>query len=200
VPRQCPAAPAGAGRAGAGPAAQPVLAPVGVSRSHLLAGAVILSRRRCLVMTDAERPWVDGLTFVEVLDRTAERHGERDALVFPWLNYRRSYAEFRADVRRAARALMALGINRGDHVGVWATNWPQWVIIQFAAAHVGAVLVNVNPAYRSHELRYVLQQADITTLLLTDRYKTSNYFDLLAEVCPELGRCPPGELRSADCP
>jgi fatty-acyl-CoA synthase len=151
-------------------------------------------------MTDAERPWVDGLTFVEVLDRTAECHGERDALVFPRLVHRRSYAEFRADVRRTARALMALGVRPGDHVGIWATNWPQWIVIQFAAAHVGAVLVNVNPAYRSHELRYVLQQADITTLLLTDRYKTSNYFDLLAEVCPELGGCAPGELRSAECP
>ncbi len=146
-------------------------------------------------MSDAESPWVDGLTFAEVLRRTAERHGTRDALVFPRLGHRRSYADFRGDVRRAARALMALGVGRGEHVGIWATNWPQWVVIQFAAAHVGAVLVNVNPAYRAHELRYVLQQADITTLLLTDRYKTSNYFDLLAEVCPELGNCPPGELR-----
>jgi fatty-acyl-CoA synthase len=151
-------------------------------------------------MSDVERPWVDGLTFAEVLLQTAERHGDRDALVFPWLGHRRSYAEFRADARQAARALMALGVRAGDHVGIWATNWPQWVVIQFAAAHVAAVLVNVNPAYRAHELRYVLQQADITTLLLTDRYKTSNYFDLLAEVCPELERCPPGELRSADCP
>ena len=104
-------------------------------------------------MPDAERPWVDGLTFAEVLRGTAERHGDRDALVFPWLNYRRSYAEFRTDVRRAARALLALGVGRGEHVGIWATNWPQWVILQFAAAHAGAVLVNVNPAYRAHELR-----------------------------------------------
>jgi fatty-acyl-CoA synthase len=151
-------------------------------------------------MNDAERPWVDGLTFAEVLRQTAERHGGRDALVFPWLNHRRSYDEFRADVRRAARALMALGVGRGENVGVWATNWPQWVVLQFAAAHVGAVLVNVNPAYRAHELRYVLQQADITALFLTDRYKTSDYFDLLTEVCPELGHCPPGELRAAACP
>jgi fatty-acyl-CoA synthase len=151
-------------------------------------------------MTEAERPWVDGLTFAEVLRRTAERHGQRDALVFPWLNHRRTYAEFRAEVRQTARALMALGIGRGDHVGIWATNWPQWVVLQFAAAHVGAVLVNVNPAYRAHELRYVLQQADITALFLTDRYKTSDYFDLLMEVCPELARCAPGELRAADCP
>jgi fatty-acyl-CoA synthase len=151
-------------------------------------------------MSDAERPWVDGLTFAEVLRQTAARHGGRDALVFPWLGHRRGYTEFRADVRQAARALIALGVGRGEHVGIWATNWPQWVVIQFAAAHAGAVLVNVNPAYRAHELQYVLQQADITTLLLTDRYKTSDYFDLLAQVCPELGRCAPGELRAAACP
>jgi fatty-acyl-CoA synthase len=144
-------------------------------------------------MPDAEQPWVDGLTFAEALGRTAERHGQRDALVFPRLGHRRSYAEFRAEVRRAARALMALGVQRGENVGIWATNWPQWVVIQFAAAHMGAVLVNVNPAYRAHELRYVLQQADISTLLLTDCYKASNYFDILAEVCPEPGRSP-------DCP
>ncbi|HKI35598.1 MAG TPA: AMP-binding protein [Gemmataceae bacterium] len=150
-------------------------------------------------MTDAQHPWVDGLTFAEVLRQTAEPHGDRDALVFPWLKYRRSYAEFRTDVRRVARALMALGVRRGENVGIWATNWPQWVIVQFAAAEVGAVLVNVNPAYRAHELRYVLQQADVTALLLTDRYKTSQYFDLLAEVCPELVSCPPGRLRSAAC-
>ncbi len=151
-------------------------------------------------MSDAEPPWVDGLTFAEVQSRTAERHGERDALVFPWLNYRRSYVEFRADVRHAARALMALGVGPGENVGIWATNWPQWVVLQFAAAHVGAVLVNVNPAYRAHELRYVLQQADITALFVTDRYKSSDYFDLLTDVCPELGRCQPGDLRSGDCP
>jgi fatty-acyl-CoA synthase len=148
----------------------------------------------------SECPWVDGLTFAEVLNRTAERHAERDALVFPWLGHRRSYAEFRNDVRQAARALIAIGVRSGDHVGIWSTNWPQWVVTQFATAHIGAVLVNVNPAYRSSELQYVLQQADISTLLLTDCYKSSNYFELLAQVCPELGRCSPANVRVEKCP
>jgi fatty-acyl-CoA synthase len=151
-------------------------------------------------MSESERPWVDGLTFPQVLDRTAARHGDRDALVFPWLGYRCSYAQFRERVRRAARALVALGVRPEDHVGIWATNWPQWVVTQFATAHVGAVLVNVNPAYRASELEYVLQQADITTLLLTDRYKTSDYFALVREVCPELDGCPADEFRSEKCP
>jgi fatty-acyl-CoA synthase len=151
-------------------------------------------------MSETERPWLDGLTFAEVLAQTAERHGDRDALVFPQLGYRRSFAAFRADVREAARALLALGVRRGEQVGIWATNWPQWIVTQFATAHVGAVLVNVNPAYRAHELQYVLQQADITTLVLTDRFKTSDYFGTLHAVCPELSACGPGELRTAACP
>src|SRR5262249_22240515 len=109
-------------------------------------------------MDYTETPWVAGLTFAAVLDATAERFSKHDALVFPHLGYRRSYAEFRADVHECARALLAIGVQRGDHVGIWATNWPQWVILQFAAATVGAVLVNVNPAYRAREAAYCLQQ------------------------------------------
>lgn len=126
-------------------------------------------------------PWVCNLTFAEVLDRTAKAHGNRDALVFPYLNHRRSYAQFQEAVDVAARSLLTLGIQRGEHVGIWVTNWPQWVILQFATAAVGSVLVNINPAYRANELAYVLKQADITTLFLTDQFKTSNYFDLLEE-------------------
>src|SRR5438552_1211723 len=151
-------------------------------------------------MTIAEPPWVDGLTFAEVLARAAERYADHDALVFPWLSYRRSYQQFQADARTLACGLLALGVERGEHVGIWATNWPQWVIAQFAVAQIGAVLVNINPAYRAHELRYVLNQADITTLFLTDRFKSSHYFDLLAEVCPELRGCQPAELCSPGCP
>src|SRR5437868_4408957 len=135
-------------------------------------------------------PWVDGLTFGQVLAATAARHGGHDAVVFPQLNYRRTYAEFHAEVRDVARALLALGVGRGEHVGIWATNWPQWLLVQFAVAHVGAVLVNINPAYRAHELEYVLNQADITTLILTDRFKGTDYFDVLGAVCPELAACP----------
>jgi fatty-acyl-CoA synthase len=144
--------------------------------------------------------WVDGLTFADVLGRTAERFGDRDALVFPRLGHRQSYAAFRAEVRRCARALLALGVGPGEHVGIWATNWPQWVVVQFAAAHVGAVLVNINPAYRAHELAYVLNQADITTLFLADSFKGVDFFDILAGVCPELAGCPPGGLCSPACP
>jgi fatty-acyl-CoA synthase len=95
---------------------------------------------------------------------------------------------------------MAVGVQRGEHVGIWATNWPEWVILQFAAAQVGAVLVNINPGYRAHELEYVLNQADITTLFLTDSFKSSDYEALLTQVCPELSHSAPGELQSKICP
>jgi fatty-acyl-CoA synthase len=145
-------------------------------------------------------PWVDNLTFAEALAHTTERLGGNDALVFPHLGYRRTYLEFHAEVWECARALLALGVERGQHVGIWATSWPQWVIVQFAAAHAGAVLVNINPAYRAHELAYVLNQADITTLFLTDRFRNSSFFDILAEVCPEMAVCPPGQVQAAACP
>jgi fatty-acyl-CoA synthase len=151
-------------------------------------------------MVPVERPWVDGLTFPQVLAQTAAQHGDRDALVFPQLSQRHSYRAFQTDVHEMARALIALGLQPGEHVGIWATNHPEWVVTQFAVAQVGAVLVNINPAYRAHELAYVLQQADITTLLLVDPFKTSSCFAILAEVCPELAAAVPGDLHAKACP
>lgn len=144
-------------------------------------------------MDQAERPWVDGLTFGEVLDRTVREHGARDAMVFVDLGERWTYAEFARDVELVARSLLSIGIQPGDHVGIWATNWPQWVLAQFGTALVGSVLVNVNPAYRSKELAYILRQADLRALLLTDKYKSSDYEEMLGQVVPELERIRPGD-------
>jgi fatty-acyl-CoA synthase len=151
-------------------------------------------------MTADFHPWVDGLTIPQALERSVARFAERDALVFPQLGYHRTFAELAADIRAVARGLLALGVRPGEHVGIWAGNWPEWVLVQYAAAQVGAVLVNINPAYRSSELQYVLQQADITTLFLTDRLKTSSFFDTLLAVCPELTAAAPGELHAAAGP
>jgi fatty-acyl-CoA synthase len=121
------------------------------------------------------------LTIGQVLERTSQEHGDREAAVFLSSGWRRSWRQFREEVRQTARALLALGLGRGEHVGIWATNLPQWFVLQFAAAEVGAVLVTINPAYRAGELAYVLKQADIAALFLTDRFKTSDYFALLQE-------------------
>jgi fatty-acyl-CoA synthase len=131
-------------------------------------------------------PWLEGLTIPQVLDRTVELFAQRDALVFPRLGLRWSYRQFADQVDQAARGLLALGIRHGEHVAIWATNLPQWVVLQFATARIGAVLVTINPAYRAHELQYVLRQSDAAVLVLTDRFKSSDYFAMLAEVCPEV--------------
>jgi fatty-acyl-CoA synthase len=102
-------------------------------------------------VSERAKPWVDGTTIGKALAETAARFPDRDALVFPHLSYRLSYAAFRAEVEQVARGLLALGVRKGENVGIWSTNWPQWVLLQFAAAEIGAVFVNVNPAYRAHE-------------------------------------------------
>ncbi len=131
-------------------------------------------------------PWVEGLTIPAVLDRTVERCSDRDALVFPQLGLRWNYRRFADEVDQAARGLLTLGIRTGEHVAIWATNVPEWVVLQFATARIGAVLVTINPAYRAHELKYVLEQSDSVALVLTDRFKSSDYFAMLAEVCPSV--------------
>lgn len=153
-----------------------------------------------MVADVSPKPWADGLTFGQVLQRTVDLYGDREALVFPQLDWRQTWREFGAAVDEAARGLLALGIQPGQHVAVWATNVPQWVLLQFATARIGAVLVTVNPSYRAFELKYVLAQSDAAALFLVDRFKTSDYFAMLNEVCPELSRSVPGELHAADFP
>jgi fatty-acyl-CoA synthase len=143
---------------------------------------------------------VDGLTIWRALAATAGRFGQQDALVFPALNLRWSYAEFLRRVDEAAAGLLGLGLARGDHVAVWATNVPEWVVLQFATARIGAVLVTINPAYREHEMRYVLAQSDAAALFLVDRFKTSDYFAILANAVPELAGSQPGRLAATEFP
>ncbi len=147
-----------------------------------------------------DTPWVDGLTIGEVLRRTAARVGEQDALVFPQLGVRLSYAALDGEVDKAARALLAMGIGKGDHVGCWATNIPEWVILQLATARIGAVLVTINPAYRSSEMGYVLRQGDLKALFLIERFRTSNYHEIIAENCSGLADKPYGEYFNNEFP
>lgn len=151
-------------------------------------------------MSDASSPWVDGITIGRMLRQTASRHPARPALVFPQFNYRRTYAEFDRDVDATAKALIGLGIRKGENVALWATNWPQWVNLQFATARIGAVLVTVNPAYRAHELAYVIKQSDSAALFLIDKFRTSDYFAMVREAIPELADNSLKELASKDFP
>jgi fatty-acyl-CoA synthase len=139
-------------------------------------------------------------TIGDLLDRQAERFGDRDALIHVEHGLRYSYAEFRAECDRVAKGMLALGIGKGDHIGIWATNYPEWVVAQFATAKIGAVLVTVNPSYRTHELEYLLKQSDASTLLLIDSFKTSDYVAMINELIPELRDSEPGRLSAAKFP
>ena len=145
-------------------------------------------------------PWVDGLTIGQALRQTAQRCGTSDALVCPHAGVRMTWAEFDVAVDGIARGLLALGFQKGDHLGVWSTNWPEWVILQFATARIGVVLVTVNPAYRPAELEYVLTQSEVRGLALIEVFKKSQFFQMLDEVCPELATTEPGKLHGTKFP
>ena len=121
-------------------------------------------------------------------------------MVFLQAAMRMTWAEFDRKVDRVARGLLALGLRRGDHFGVWSTNWPEWVLLQFATARIGVVMATINPSYRAAELQYTLAQSDVRGLALIERYKSTCYFDLLREVCPEVASAQPGELHAAKAP
>ena len=139
-------------------------------------------------------------TIGDVLDQQAGRFPDRDALVNTETGERYTYREFREGVERLGRGLMAIGIRNGDHVGIWATNYTEWVLTQFATAKIGAVLVNVNPAYRTHELAYLLEQSEANALILIGQFRNSNYVAMVNEQVPELQDCAPGELHSQRFP
>ena len=118
------------------------------------------------------------------LDRTVAAHGDRDALVDMPSGRRWTYREFQADVDALASGLLARGVGKGDRVGIWAPNCPEWTLTQYATAKIGAILVNINPAYRAHELEYVLGQAGIRMLVSAERFKSSDYVAMIDEVRP----------------
>jgi len=143
---------------------------------------------------------MERVTIGDLFDRIALGAGDREAAVFVDHDVRWSYRELHARVVQVARGLMGLGIEAGEHVAIWATNWPEWVLLQLATAKIGAVLVTVNPAYRSDELAYVLAQSDATALFMIERFRTSSYTRLLAECCPEIADARPGRLASKRFP
>ncbi|MFJ7165660.1 AMP-binding protein [Streptomyces globosus] len=128
-----------------------------------------------------------GDTIGENLDRTVRRFPDRDALVETATGRRWTYAEFGADVDALALGLLGLGIAKGDRVGIWAPNRAEWTLTQYATAKIGAILVTVNPAYRAHELEYVVRQSGMRLLIAAERFKTSDYAAMIAEVRPN---CP----------
>ena len=139
-------------------------------------------------------------TLGQVLERKAALYPGKEFIVFPDRNLRFTYAEFDQRVNNLARGLLAIGIGRGDHVGIWATNVPDWLTYLFAASKIGAVTVTVNTAYRTHELEYIVRQSDIKALCLIGGWRDSDYLAMVNELIPELKSCQRGILVSARFP
>jgi len=141
-----------------------------------------------------------GCTIGDALDTTARAYSNSPALVSRHQNQRLSFAELSAAVERFALGLMHLAVQKGDRVGIWATNCSEWVIVQFAAAKIGAILVNVNPAYRAYELKFALEQSGCQTLIMVPNFKNADFVSIFFETCPEAKAAKAGTLSAADLP
>lgn len=139
-----------------------------------------------------------GETVGEMLERICATYPDNEALVSVQQNIRWTYREFLEKVEAIACSLMALDVNKGDRVGIWAMNYAEWTLLQFATAKCGAIMVNINPAYRTFEFEYAMKQAEIHTVFLQGRFKTSDYVGMFYEACPEAVDARPGKKISTE--
>ncbi|MDY3002902.1 MAG: AMP-binding protein, partial [Christensenella hongkongensis] len=140
------------------------------------------------------------ITIGDLLEKQAAQYPDHDAVISPYLDVRYTYKEFNELTDRVARGFMGMGIQKGDKVSIWASNYPQWIITQFATAKMGAVMVTVNTNYKQFELEYLLKQSDTTTLIMMGGVKDNYYVDHINGLCPELKDSKPGELVSEKLP
>jgi len=149
-----------------------------------------------------------GRTEVPLIEQTigdffsdmAQRQGGRDALISRHQGLRYTYAELHAAARQLASALLGLGLEKGDRVGIWSHNNAEWVLMQLATAQIGLILVNINPAYRTSEVEYALNKVGCKALVTMPQFKTSDYLGMLRELAPELAGCAPGQLQAKRLP
>ena len=139
-------------------------------------------------------------TIPALLARTAARFGDRPALCFREAGVRWTWREFAAEVDALAAGLLQLGLQRGDRLGIWAPNRPEWVLTQFATARIGVILVNINPAYRLAELEYALDASGCRAIISAERLKSSMYLEMLQRLAPELAHSEPGALKADKLP
>ncbi|HID07567.1 MAG TPA: AMP-binding protein, partial [Armatimonadetes bacterium] len=140
------------------------------------------------------------ITIAQMLAETVSKFGSRDALVLPKLGVTLSYDDLQREVDKLAAGLLALGLEKGDRVGIWSPNRLEWLLTQFATARVGLILVNINPAYQLSELEYALNKVSCKALILAESFKSSQYLEMLRNLAPELDTCPKGRLQCAKLP
>ncbi len=141
-----------------------------------------------------------GLTIGDMFDETVARFPDNEALVSRHQGLRYTYRQLQVEVDRCARALIALGVDKGQRVGIWAPNCAEWAITQFATSKLGAILVNINPSYRLNEVQYALRQSGCAWLVTAPRFKTSDYTAMMHELAPELASSQPGSLAGGQLP
>lgn len=147
----------------------------------------------------ADKPLI-GMTIGDKFDEIANTYPDNDALIVLHQNVHWTYRELQQQANQCARALLSMGVRKGDRVGVWSPNCSEWTVSQIATAKIGAILVNINPAYRTHELEYALNQSGARFLITADSFKTSDYRGMLYELAPELKACADGKLKSQKLP
>lgn len=147
----------------------------------------------------AQKPLL-GMTIGDKFDQIVAEYPNNDALIVLHQDIHWNYRQLQEEVNRCARALLAIGVKPGDRVGIWAPNCSEWTLTQFATAKLGAILVNINPAYRTHELEYALNQSGARFLVTADSFKSSDYRAMLMELAPELAASTEGQLKSQKLP
>lgn len=141
-----------------------------------------------------------GITIGDKSDETAERFADNETLVVRDQEVRLTYRQLQQKVNQPAKGLMQLGFRKGQRIGIRSPNNYEWWATQFATNKIGVIPVNINPAYRLRELEYVLSRSGCKAIVIAPRFKTSNYTQMLYDLCPELHQCKPGKLESASVP
>lgn len=141
-----------------------------------------------------------GKTIGQIVDDTTEKFPDREYVVFSRDKVRRTFSQFREECDRLAAGLLATGVGRDDCVGIWGPSTLEWVLTQFATARIGAILVNINPAYRQDELEYALKKVGVKAIVSAQSFKTQNYYEMLNGICPEMTTATPGNIKSENLP
>ncbi|WP_445011956.1 AMP-binding protein [Vreelandella stevensii] len=165
----------------------------------MASSATLSSALPSYTSSTADKPLL-GMTIGDKFDQIAAQYPDNDALIALHQNIHWSYRELQREVNRCARALLAMGVKKGDRVGIWAPNCSEWTLSQFATAKIGAILVNINPSYRTHELEYALNQSGARFLITAHQFKSSHYTAMLYELAPELNHCAEGALNAHKLP
>ena len=138
-------------------------------------------------------------TIGNYFDSTCAANPEVEALVVRHQNVRWSYQQLQEQVNRLATGLLALGVQVGDRVGIWGPNSAEWVMVQLATAKIGAIMVCINPAYRTYELEYALNKVECDTIITAEQFKSSDYLGMLQTLAPELADCEPVRFNPRRC-